>query len=65
MIKFQIKSHDELIQAAEELLHITVNLKYYTDLWYNQGGYNNKEKRKYWEEKRDAIIERLTKKESE
>jgi hypothetical protein len=64
MIKFIVKDEEELLKAAGEMIHILVNLKYHTDKWYEQGGWVNRKNKKNWEEKRDEIINRLTKKET-
>lgn len=46
-------------QIAAELLRCLVNLRNYTKIWYDEGGYNNKLNRVHWEQTTDRLLARL------
>ncbi len=58
-MKIIIKSEDELVKISEEALHILANLRKFTKMWNETHGVELKERKKYYEEKADNLIERL------
>lgn len=58
-MKIIINSEDELISVAEEALHILANLRKFTALWENSHGVELKNRKKYYENKADELIQRL------
>ena len=55
----KINSEKELEELTRELLHILVNLRYWTKLWNEQYGSNFLKKKKLWEDRADKCLERI------
>jgi len=55
----KINSEEELIQVAEELIHVITNLRKFTLLWEKNYGVVLKQQKKYYEKKADELIEKL------
>lgn len=62
-MKIKISSEQELVEVAEELIHIVTNLRKFTKLWNESYGAELKRKKQYYEKRADELIERLQVKE--
>lgn len=58
-MKITISSEKELIEVAQEALHIIANMRKFQKLWEQDYGVELKIRKKYYEAKADALIERL------
>lgn len=58
-MKIKISSEQELVNVAEELIHVIANLRKFTRLWEETHGVDLKARKKYYEKEADALIERL------
>lgn len=58
-MKIKITSEQELVNVAEELIHVIANLRKFTRLWEETHGVDLKARKKYYEKQADALIERL------
>jgi len=52
------------LKEASELAHILLNLRFHTKNWDQHFGYENRLKKKHWEEKADKWLEDHRKKDS-
>lgn len=58
-MKITITSEEELLKLAKEALHILSNLRHFTKKWNENHGVQLKQRKNYYEEKADELIERL------
>lgn len=58
-MNIKINSEQELINVAQEGLHILNNLRHWTKLWNAHHGADLRERKQYWEEKADLFLEKL------
>lgn len=58
-MKIKIDSEQELIDVAQDALHVLANLRKFTKLWEESHGVQLKARKKYYEQKADDLIERL------
>lgn len=59
MVKIKIQSEGELLKVATEALHILSNLRHFTKKWNENHGVQLKQRKNYYEEKADELIQRL------
>jgi hypothetical protein len=52
---------DDPVQDLTDLSHIMLNLRHYSALFNEKFGWDNRVKKKYWEEKADRWLEQHTK----
>lgn len=55
----KIKSEDELLALCTELLHVTSNMRKFQKLWEHNYGVELRQRKKYYEELADALLEKL------
>lgn len=58
-MKIIINSEEELKKVAEQAIHILANLRKFTRLWNESHGVELNERKKYYENKADELIEEL------
>lgn len=58
-MKILIRDEQELVNVAEELIHVIANLRKFTRLWEETHGVDLKARKKYYEKEADTLIERL------
>lgn len=58
-MKIKIQSEDELLSIAAEAIHIVTNLRAATKKYNEHFGSHLKNRKIYWENKADELVERL------
>lgn len=58
-MKIRVQNEEQLVNVAEELIHVIANLRKFTRLWEETHGVDLKARKKYYEKEADALIERL------
>lgn len=54
-----VKNEQELLELAKDLLHVLINLRYWSNEWHLHHGSVLLEHKKKWEKRADALIQRL------
>jgi len=47
---------EDPVKAASELVHILLNLRHHTKVWDEKFGFDNRNKKRHWEQKADRWI---------
>lgn len=55
-IHIKVESEEELVELAEEMLHIITNLRYWSKEWSSKYGVDAKRRMKYWEARADELL---------
>lgn len=58
-MKIRIKDEQELVNVATELAHVLSNLRKFQKKWESNYGVELRERKKYWEDKADSLLQRL------
>lgn len=62
-MKIQVTNEQDLIKIAEEAIRVLANLRKFTKLWEESYGVELKNRKKYWEDRADELVEKLKAKE--
>jgi hypothetical protein len=55
----KIESEEDLIKEFKELMHISVNMRYWQKQWKEHYGAHNRVAKEKWEERYDNLLEKL------
>lgn len=58
-MKITVTSEQELVNVATELAHVLSHLRKYQKKWEQNYGVELKNRKKFWEERADALLQRL------
>jgi hypothetical protein len=58
-MKVVVTDEQELFELAKELLHVLANLRYWSDQWNKYHGSVLLNRKKFYEQKADTLLERL------
>lgn len=58
-MKIIVKSEEELVNVATELVHVLNNLRFFTRKWEETYGVELRARKKYYEDKADELLKRL------
>jgi hypothetical protein len=58
-MRIVVQSEDELYEISKNLLHISVNLRYWTKEWDKHHGKTLLERKQYWQNRMDEYLEEL------
>lgn len=58
-MKIIVTSESELVNVATELLHVLSNLRKFQKKWESNYGVELRERKKFWEDKADSLLQRL------
>lgn len=52
----KLKNEEELLEFAKELLHISMNMRYWQEQWKKHYGHSLLEQKKKWEKRYDDFV---------
>lgn len=58
-MRIKVTSEQELVNVATELAHVLSNLRKFQKKWEGAYGVELRERKKYWEDKADSLLQRL------
>lgn len=53
----KIETEEQLTRKFEELAHALHNLRFFTKYWNEHGGYQARQRMKFWQEKADDLLD--------
>lgn len=56
---YKVHGDEELLSLCREAIHILNNLRYTTEEWEEHFGAARRDRKNYWEDKADALLERV------
>jgi hypothetical protein len=58
-MNIKVTNEQELLKITEEAIHIITNLRHFTKKWNEGHGYELRQRKAYYEEQADKLIQRL------